>query len=128
MFAHGISAVFTHPFAGKWYGTSSFCSRNLFIPSSLSLNSDGFPEGEQKFNYKPPKHSDSFLEHVKSVRSAWPSSEQASDKSDDSNGAENDLNVSGSETNTFGVFCTGEPSVDPSRQIQSILDGESDWI
>lgn len=62
-----------------------------------------------KDSYKPPKHTESFLEHLKEVKRSWPSDQT-------------------SESNENGVFCTGEPSVDPSRQIQAILDGESDWI
>jgi len=52
--------------------------------------------------YKPPSHSNDFLEHLQSVKSSWPDNEE-------------------------GVHCTGEPSIDPSRILQSVVvDGESE--
>ena len=66
-------------------------------------------------HYNPPKHSESFLEHLNEVKISWP------------NIADN-LNELVNSTDDCGVSCTGEPAVDPSRQIQSILDGEPDWM
>ena len=53
--------------------------------------------------YNPPSHSNDFLDHLQSVKSSWPDNDE-------------------------GVYCTGEPSIDPSRILQSVVvDGESDW-
>lgn len=71
--------------------------------------------------YKPPQHSESFLEHLKNVKQSWPF-EEALDMDPDHTNTDD---VSNSK---YAVSCNGEPSIDPSRQIQSILDGESDWI
>ena len=72
--------------------------------------------------YKPPKHSAAFLEHLNEVKNAWPCEKTSDDAIPDDN---NDMQ---SDSTGYGVYCTGEPSIDPSRQVQSILDGESDWI
>ena len=71
--------------------------------------------------YKPPQHSESFLEHLKNVKQSWPYEETLDVDPDDTG-------TDGVSQSKYAVSCTGEPSIDPRRQIQSVLDGESDWI
>ena len=93
---------------------------------NICLNSDEpFSEDEQKYKYESPKHSDSFLEHLNNVKSAWPF-EQTSVNSADDNETANYAEPS--ESSSYSVFCTGEPAIDPSREVRIILDGEPDWI
>jgi len=68
--------------------------------------------------YNPPKHNDSFLRHLESVKSSWP----FNDKID-----EDDADPT-TKSNKYRVYCTGEPSIDPSRMLQSISDDDYDWI
>ena len=67
------------------------------------LSIDGSDADSQ---YRPPKHTSSFLEHLESVRSSWPDSGSSKE----------------------GVDCTGEPSVDPSRTIQAAETDDSNWM
>ena len=89
--------------------------------NSNELNDDHLDSSNGTcYHYNPPKHSESFLEHLNEVKKSWP------------NIADN-LNELVNSTDdwpeqSYGVSCTGEPAVDPSRQIQSILDGEPDWM
>ena len=84
------------------------------------INEDEAKLKQQKQVYKPPGHSDSFLRHLEQVKSTWPSN--TSDNNDDK--LKTDANID----RNYGVYCTGEPSIDPSRMIQAVSDGESDWI
>jgi hypothetical protein len=69
--------------------------------------------------YNPPKHSEAFLRHLESVKLSWPYNDNtAADVADhkiDNN-------------SEYSVYCTGEPSIDPSRMLQSISDDDYDWI
>lgn len=69
--------------------------------------------------YTPPKHSEAFLRHLESVQSSWPynddTEEGVADETKDNN-------------SDYSVYCTGEPSIDPSRMLQSISDDDYDWI
>lgn len=82
-------------------------------------------EDEQKNKYESPKHSDSFLEHLNNVKSAWPFDQISDNSVDDSETA---INAEASEASCYSVFCTGEPAIEPSREVRIILDGEPDWI
>lgn len=84
------------------------------------LNTSG-----QNYQYKPPKHSASFLEHLNIVKKSWPSDIGKENDNETENETENDFD---STSGGYGVFCKGEPSIDPSRQIQNIFDGESEWV
>lgn len=110
--------------SGHYHG----CSRTKYaVPMLNSSNGSDINkhlDAENKqYSYKPPKHSESFLEHLKEVKKAWPSEITSNEPGEDE--AKND---DASDPSDYGVFCTGEPSIDPSRQIRSIIDGESDWI
>lgn len=72
--------------------------------------------------YEPPKHSPAFLEHLNEVKNAWPSEQSSDDE------IRNENKNMQSDSTGYGVFCTGEPAIDPSRQVQSVFDGDSDWI
>ncbi len=82
---------------------------NLFSNNNNNNNdSDGDHLQQQntcmtdKQKYKPPKFSNSFMEHMKKVR-----------------GEERRADVE------EGINCTGEPSIDPSRRVQDDgLDSE----
>jgi hypothetical protein len=56
--------------------------------------------------YEPPKFSPSFLKRMEQVRASWPTTSE----------------------NDGGVECTGEPAMDPSRQIQTLDLEDSDWM
>eukprot|EP00978_Attheya_sp_CCMP212_P013747 scaffold34597_cov43-Attheya_sp.AAC.2 len=56
--------------------------------------------------YEPPKFSPSFLKRMEQVRASWPTTPE----------------------NDGGVECTGEPAMDPSRQIQTLDLEDSDWM
>ena len=61
--------------------------------------------------YIPPEHSSSFLRHLEEVRASWP-----------------DQNA-GEDAEAEGVACSGEPSIDPSRQIQASCEGDdANWM
>ena len=88
----------------------------------MSLSRDSEPLGGARYHgYQSPQHSEDFLEHLNKVKEVWP----CEGSSDHNYGKENDTEQS---STSYGVFCTGEPAVDPSRQIQSFLDEESHWI
>ena len=79
--------------------------------------------------YKPPTHSQSFIEHLESVKSSWPqdydSKVDASSDGGDCEQKEKHINID----DYGGVYCVGEPSIDPSRVLDSVIvDGESNWI
>mmetsp|Transcript_20266 Transcript_20266/g.42199 ORF Transcript_20266/g.42199 Transcript_20266/m.42199 type:complete len:177 (-) Transcript_20266:392-922(-) len=83
---------------------------------------------QKKYEYKPPQHSESFLRHLAQVKSSWPG-----DCDDINNFDEEGVDSSGINDKTIGkisggVYCTGEPAMDPSRLVQTIFDGESDWV
>ena len=87
-----------------------------------------------RHNYKPPSHSNDFLKHLESVKSSWPYDDDGrnNDKKEGQDSDNND-NYDGKRNETYkddgGVFCNGEPSIDPSRMLDSvIIDGESNWI
>ena len=89
-----------------------------------------------RYNYTPPSHTNEFLKHLESVKSSWPNNNddgRNNNKGEDSDNNEN-LTDKINEIDKYinadgGVFCTGEPSIDPSRMLNSaIIDGESNWI
>ncbi len=88
-------------------------------------NIDGDADGTRRA-YEAPAHSESFLQHLESVSSSWPH-----DKNDDNY---DELNIGDEDKryksgNDWGVCCTGEPSIDPSRMVQNVvIDGECDWM
>ncbi|KAL3798462.1 hypothetical protein ACHAW5_007414 [Stephanodiscus triporus] len=96
---------------------------NLFDDdvSSVNTSGNGLDSKAQTYGFKPPVHSDSFLRHLESVKSSWP---RITDSNDDESDSE-DNNI---YLNDGGVRCAGEPSIDPSRMLHSVVDGESDWI
>ena len=68
---------------------------------------------EESGRYTPIKHSEEFLLHLESVKSSWPyKDEDGTDQTID-NGSD------------YSVSCTGEPSMDPSRMLQSL---DYDWV
>eukprot|EP00581_Thalassiosira_minuscula_P016189 CAMPEP_0183731342 /NCGR_PEP_ID=MMETSP0737-20130205/35148_1 /TAXON_ID=385413 /ORGANISM="Thalassiosira miniscula, Strain CCMP1093" /LENGTH=190 /DNA_ID=CAMNT_0025964049 /DNA_START=1 /DNA_END=573 /DNA_ORIENTATION=- len=77
----------------------------------------------KQYNYKPPTHDESFLAHLESVKSSW-----TYDEEEDDTTTTNDSDKPSNNNNDWGVRCTGEPSIDPSRMVQSVVDGESNWI
>ena len=82
----------------------------------------------KQYRYKSPAHSESFLRHLESVKTSWPYDPNDGDSDDSEDGA---LDEKSDKCKSFydgGVQCTGEPSIDPSRMLQVVLDGESDWI
>ena len=75
---------------------------------------------DSTIRYSPPKHSKEFLRHLESVKSSWP----YNDDEDVADQAKDDV-LSNSE---YGVYCTGEPSIDPSRMLQGISEDDHDWM
>ena len=66
--------------------------------------------------YTPTKHSEEFLRHLESVKSSWPyNGEDVTDQTSDI-------------SSDYSVQCTGEPSMDPSRMLQSLSDDDYDWV
>lgn len=89
----------------------------------LNADDDGSnEETEQTLLYERPKHSDSFLKHLEAVKSSWPYDGAAKDGNKEQTASENEV------ASEEGVFCTGEPAMDPSRMVQGVFDGESNWI
>ena len=123
-----ISSTFIAPF--KLSGCNVFIRKNCCIKidhtllmKSNELNNEHLDSSNGTSNhYNPPKHSDSFLEHLNEVKKSW------LNDADDLNDVVNSTDDGPEGSFNYGVVCTGEPAVDPSRQIQSILDGEPDWI
>ena len=77
---------------------------------------DNDKDNEETGLYTPIKHSEEFLLHLESVKSSWPyKNEDATDQTSD-NGSD------------YSVYCTGEPSMDPSRMLQSLSDDDYDWV
>jgi hypothetical protein len=97
--------------------------------STSASSDDGLNFKAKGFGFKSSGHSESFLLHLESVRSSWPRSgggyidHDASDKSHQ----EHEMYDIGC-LNDGGVPCEGEPSIDPSRMMQGVFDGESYWI
>ncbi|KAL7448851.1 hypothetical protein ACHAWC_000977 [Mediolabrus comicus] len=81
-------------------------------------------EDDTSNSYSPPKHSKEFLRHLESVKSSWPYNDD-SDKDKDVADQTKDGVLSNSE---YGVYCTGEPSIDPSRMLQGISEDDHDWM
>lgn len=73
-------------------------------------------DSEETGRYTPIKHSEEFLLHLQSVKSSWPYKDE--DGTDQTSGNGSDYSVS----------CTGEPSMDPSRMLQSLTDDDYDWV
>lgn len=105
---------------------------NLIGHTSLEMTSDesdDYDDDEidakaKQYCYKPPTHSDSFLNHLESVKSSWPYDPNEDNEEISKTGTHEFNNLSDG-----GVRCTGEPSIDPSRMLQSVVvDGEADWI
>ena len=84
-----------------WSGTQEDEDEGEAIDKPSANGSDGDSQ------YQPPTHTSSFLEHLESVRSAWPDTDGSSKE---------------------GVDCTGEPSVDPSRTMQAAETDDSNWM
>lgn len=80
----------------------------------------------QRYGFEPPAHSESFLRHLASVKSSWPRISDSID--DESDTYLSDKIMDNSILYDGGVCCAGEPSIDPSRMLQSVEDGECDWI
>ena len=93
-------------------------------------DSDVLDTKAKQYGYKPPAHSDSFLRHLESVKSSWPYDPNNSGDELDDDGRIDDENSNKYKSISAdgGVKCTGEPSIDPSRMLQSVVDGENDWI
>ena len=88
-----------------------------------------------RYNYTPPSHTNEFLKHLESVKSSWPKNDdgrnnnKGEDSSDNKENLTDKINECKCINDDGGVFCTGEPSIDPSRMLNSaIIDGESNWI
>jgi hypothetical protein len=89
--------------------------------SNVNTSGNGLDSKARRYGFKPPAHSESFLTHLESVKSSWP---RITDSIDD----ESDSEDNSRSHNDGGVRCAGEPSIDPSRMLHSVVDGESDWI
>ena len=79
-------------------------------------DNDKDSDGTGKYRYNPTKHSEDFLRHLENVKSSWPYNEE--DVTDQTVDIGSDYSVS----------CTGEPSIDPSRMLQSLSDDDYDWV
>ena len=84
----------------------------------------------KQHKYKPPIHSQSFIEHLESVKSSWPRDYDSTvDASSDGGDCDQKEKYISDIDDYGGVYCVGEPSIDPSRVLDStIVDGESNWI
>ncbi|KAL7473325.1 hypothetical protein ACHAXS_013781 [Conticribra weissflogii] len=94
--------------------------------SKYAKSDDTIPR--KKYEYKPPQHSEYFLKHLAQVKSSWPG-----DGDDTNNFDGGGVDSDGGYDKTTGkisggVYCTGEPAMDPSRVVQTIFDGEADWV
>lgn len=56
------------------------------------------------------------------MKSSWPYDGAAKDGNKEQTASDNEV------ASEEGVFCTGEPAMDPSRMVQGVFDGESNWI
>ncbi|KAL7549373.1 hypothetical protein ACHAWF_012642 [Thalassiosira exigua] len=103
---------------------SSYAQRMTAAPDGESGgdSSPNFDSEAIRDGYSPPAHSEAFLRHLEDVRSSWPYDPEEDGISDTSE--EETVHSFTRE----GVQCTGEPSIDPSRMVQSVVDGEFDWI
>lgn len=111
----------------------------ILMGSSILASSDDTSEDEsianvegnvidskaKKYGYKRPAHSEYFLQHMESVKSSWPYDPNDDNVSDD--GAD-EISAKYNSVSDKGVRCTGEPSIDPSRMLQSVVDDDSHWI
>lgn len=100
---------------------------NNMPPALLQMkntNENDSSNSENTMRYSPPKHSKEFLRHLESVKSSWPYNDDDADKEDEDDQIKDDV-LSNSE---YGVYCTGEPSIDPSRMLQGISEDDQDWI
>jgi hypothetical protein len=102
-------------------------TNNLFDgdASSVITFGTGLDSKAKQYGLKPPVHSESFLLHLESVKSSWP---HLSGRIDEEDACRIDGMDNSKYLNDEGVRCAGEPSIDPSRILQSVVDGESDWI
>mmetsp|Transcript_1675 Transcript_1675/g.2322 ORF Transcript_1675/g.2322 Transcript_1675/m.2322 type:complete len:135 (+) Transcript_1675:172-576(+) len=93
--------------------TNIILSRMAIIDQDTDENDN---DSKDTGRYTPIKHSEEFLLHLESVKSSWPyKDEDGTDQTSDS----------GSD---YSVSCTGEPSMDPSRMLQSLTDDDYDWV
>ncbi len=101
---------------------------NVFDGDASGVNTSGneLDCKAKQYGFKPPAHSESFLLHLESVKSSWPHLSDSIDEEADA--YLNDKMDNTRYLNDEGVRCAGEPSIDPSRMLQSVVDYESDWI
>ena len=98
-------------------------------PAPLQMaknNEDDTSNSDSTIRYSPPKHSKEFMRHLESVKSSWPYNDDDADNEDEdvADQTKDDV-LSNSE---YGVYCTGEPSIDPSRMLQGISEDDQHWI
>lgn len=97
------------------------------MPPALQMkntNENDSSNTDSTMRYSPPKHSKEFLRHLESVKSSWPYNDDADKEDEDVADQAKDV-LSNSE---YGVYCTGEPSIDPSRMLQGLSEDDQDWI
>ena len=100
----------------------------LYMPPALQMkntNGNDSSNTDSTMRYSPPKHSKEFLRHLESVKSSWPYNDDADKEDEDVADQAKDDVLSNCE---YGVYCTGEPSIDPSRMLQGISEDDQDWI
>ena len=104
-------------------------TNNVFDGDASGVNTSGneLDCKAKQYGFKPPAHSESFLLHLESVKSSWPHLSDSIDEEADAY-LLNDKLDNTRYLNDEGVRCAGEPTIDPSRMLQSVVDGESDWI
>lgn len=98
------------------------------MPPALQMkntNENDSSNTDSTMRYSPPKHSKEFLRHLESVKSSWPYNDVADKEDEDVADQTKDNVLSNSE---YGVYCTGEPSIDPSRMLKGISEDDQDWI
>lgn len=99
------------------------------MPPALQMkntNENDSSNTDSTMRYSPPKHSKEFLRHLESVKSSWPYNDVADKEDEDvADQTKDNVVLSNSE---YGVYCTGEPSIDPSRMLQGISEDDQDWI
>lgn len=96
-------------------------------PLRMTISDYGTDENEKRnndgaTNYKRPIHSEEFLRHLENVKSSWPCKNYDTYKDDIV-----DQKKFNSKSE-YSVYCTGEPSIDPSRMLQSTSDDDHDWM
>lgn len=95
------------------------------LQKMANTNENDSSNTDSTMRYSPPKHSKEFLRHLESVKSSWPYNDDADKEDEDVADQAKDDVLSNSE---YGVYCTGEPSIDPSRMLQGISEDGHDWM